>query len=215
MLIQTINGKAAIPLRALPFVTSGLIDGLTLAEFVVTDQKLWPYPVPSLFSIATSGSIRDVPADYLVRMKNEMLQGRTENLELQRRRIPFGVLIWVEEAQALYSAVARDFVDARICEPDVLFGAWSLDPLLSTQEVEFVLEGLSGGSVQSNTLVSKGKLLPNGVDPSLKTLAIQIAQNLAPKQRHKPTRIQVAAILACNISMDKATVERRIRAKWW
>lgn len=216
---RTIDGREAIPLRALPFVTGGLIDGSTIAAILVEQGARSLWPKLDTFVADGFGNKSEVPSHYFVRMQAEMALSATGDVLAKRQRIPPGVLIWADEAEQAFSQLARDLVGSRYRDEESwsppAVGAWMISPPLNSTEYDFIMEGMDRPTSPS-VRHQRGKRLENGARPDWKALAIKHAQDLKDHRRGRtPTREDVAKSMAKELGMNPSTVERAIRAAWY
>lgn len=212
MITITIAGRDAIPLRALPFVSGGFIDGRTLVEVTVDHDRERGWPRLETFTLTPSGQVESIPASWFALMKAET---RTGTREERRAKIPASVLTWVDGAINLFDSMVLDFIGWGPESAPVDIAAWVPNPPLTTAQRDFVFEGIQVNSTMSPIKVPRGKLTQDGVDLSLKDEAIRIARSLMSQNGRRPTRRRVAVELAKTAGMPAATIERRIRASWW
>lgn len=216
MIATEIDGRLAIPLRALPFVTAGAIDGRTLAEVLVADEDPWLYPQLDAFVLDSIGQVRNLSRASFTRMKNEMLAARTGTLEVLRMRIPPGVWVWADQAQALFSSMAYDFLDSTTGTMDCAFGEWSLEPHMDDKERAYIFaEVQNSQQTTEHAGRPRAKRNANGENPSLMPRVQQVAEELRARLKRRPNRREVAARLAATTSMRASTAERQIRSAWW
>lgn len=219
MITRDVDGRTALPLRAVPFVSGGELDARLLAERLVAaagDPK--GHPTLEGFVIEKAGTIRKLDPGDFVRMHYELEAARGQPLEQLRQRIPPGVWVWSDMARALHSSIAYDYYDPVAREMSFVFGNWSLDPLLGDADLEFISAGTALVPCAPNAAKAmQGRLLPDGTDPTLKEPATRIAKEIALRLHRTPTRVEVAKQLLAERPelKKKSTAERRIRASWW
>ncbi len=151
MLTTKIDGRDAIPVRAVPFATGGCFDAHQLIDLFY-DPEAWadgpeiagdePMRAPPTASrVGADGTFAAVPARSwsLLRERARHCGGGAPDSPVQLRLLPAAVFVWLDEIKYLYTEFARVAETVRPV-PAGAFG-WDPNALLSKEEAVIVWEG--------------------------------------------------------------------------
>lgn len=141
-LVITLGKEAYLPLRAVPIVTSGILNTPNLAEMISDPDAFCGViynPIISVFAYQNRG--RPLPVDYqsfsLLRSKS-----RKESPLKSCRHLPAGMLVRRNAAREAFDLLVQEIAPTR---PGMIKPAqtiWIEDPPLSADDFAFILEGL-------------------------------------------------------------------------
>ncbi len=138
-----VGGANALPLRAVPFVTGGLIDGSTICAATVSNAEYHPMPELTLYTLTAGKGFCSLGSGTLMRMKLEVDEGRKlgkSTTEL-RSHIPPGICVLEDEVKQLYQYLFNDFVNSND-RATAAANTWNTSPPMSRAEAAFVNETL-------------------------------------------------------------------------
>jgi hypothetical protein len=244
MLIFEINGRSAIPVRAIPFVTGGSFDAQQIIDLFYDpeshDVGPWAaspdatFAAPRAFRVDAQGTITPVAATSwsLPRERSPYRSKAAPDSPEELALLPPAVFVWRDEFKPFYESFAWDAAGVRT-PPAGAFG-WDEEAMLTKSQEDLVWEafgarrpatisdgqGLTSESAQvalspnEALLVRKTKLSQKGVDPILNARAAEIANVMRAETGRWPTKGGVAKRLSAENGMDEKTVSRRIRKTW-
>ena len=198
-MIFNVQGRPAMALRAIPFVSGGLIDTTSICLYTV-DHKLNPYwPKITPFRLDEHGLAVEIPLALLSRMRPEMddvvLHGGT--IQDLRNCIPPGVYAWESEVFAACSVYS------------INRSRWSTSPIVTKEELAFVLEA---GPAVAGPWHAPKRLGTSEFDPEIQQRADQARIELASKLKRAPTKSEIANELIRNgMHCNASTLIRRFR----
>jgi hypothetical protein len=138
MLSIEVHGRKAIPLRAISYVTGGLIDGNSIAALTVdhAEHPYWNRLQP--FSLDPTGAPVQHHVGQLRRMKQEMEDARRRGGSIAEVRacVPPGLYVWMSDVELAYH---HFFCDC-LCQGDAPLGSWCLAPSISQAQFDFAME---------------------------------------------------------------------------
>jgi hypothetical protein len=142
-----IQGRTAIPVRAIPIATGGCFDAHDIIDLFY-DPETWACgpelrPIPEAFRIDAKGSITCVLATFWSLYRRRAIhQGNAAPDSLgQLSLLPPGVFVWEDQFRTFYSGIAMDAEAVR----DSPAGAypWNGVALLGEEQVSLIWEGFS------------------------------------------------------------------------
>jgi hypothetical protein len=240
MLTCEIDGRVAIPVRALPFVTEGTFDPAELAYLFYDPESHadaeFPAP-PSAFQVARNGNTSRVAATRWKRPRDKLhsLAARpTDSSERIEGLLP-GVFVWRDEFKTFYDFLIRKAAhsDAKGFRPSPAGEwGWDEDAPLTAAEHSLVWEGFDTGrgatadgdgatsprsqaiSPNEAAALLKTKRTAKGVDPELNAHARKVAEEMRRETGLWPSRNAVAAQLRKELGIPVGTILRTIRKTW-
>lgn len=233
MITTPINGREALPLRAIPAATNNFFSpwevvGLLLdpeahySSHQPTHMKNHP-TLPLAQRVLTDGGITFMrPAEHLAWTSKL----RPENILL--RDLPVNIFAWADELRSLVAGIAVEIqLNARLNdrEPPRGYSEWNTDPYLSAEDAQLVQDSLQliQHATSSNRPTSpSGKHIkiygrgPKGVDIDFQQLANAKANKWRTegKRGNDLSKVKIAKAIADEGGFNPATVCRVIRQRW-
>lgn len=142
-LVIKLGGETYFPLRAVPLITSGLLNTPTLAHMISDPEAYYDQQhetILSVYAIKKGGVL--LPVDHLSFAALRSKPAK-ESAIRSSRHLPAGMLVRQTDVQAMFKFVVSEVggnFPGRIKPEQTV---WDENPQLSTTELAFTLEGLS------------------------------------------------------------------------
>ena len=200
-----VNGRRAMPLRAVPFITCGLVDGLSLAAMTTSTEAQSHTPRLAPFCRQASGPPRDLTSGALLRMQREMedAQKRGGSLQELRECIPPDAMVWEDDVLDAYNSIGIELLNMNDGQGPFL-DSWDPKPQVSAAEAAFVNEHTRTDLWKASTTPFQ---VPSAYSADLQSKAEEIARGIALPGGRRPTKEVVAKTL---LEADRAATRNRI-----
>jgi len=227
MLTVTINGREAVPLRAVPYVTHGFLDIRRVAAALFDPEGFdegWGFATgfPRARRLLAANQVEDLRAGshriWAEACTDSNLNGNSLDLI---KLAPAEYFVWRDELESCFRAMDKELDDRAAAitgyEP-FESRAFAVDAYVAPTERDVIMEGFQqppAAAVRSGSGKTTKQL---GIDLQLQAEAEQVAQELkqarGPLSSKLPSRREVATALARKHRLSDGTVQRRIRATW-
>ena len=138
----TLGAETYLPLRAIPIVTSGLLDTPTLAH-MISDPEAYcddtADTVLSVFAYQPTGKL--LPASHLS-FASLQSKSKRESPIVTSRHLPEGMLVKHDAVWSMFNAISHSYSLIRAGLVNPAQTVWNDDPQLSAADRAFTLAGL-------------------------------------------------------------------------
>lgn len=217
MLTVTINGREALPIRALEFVTNGWWSSASVAVLMY-DPNFYPDPFYDFLSPqrrlpdGTSVSIKG--PEFLRMLEQVHTACQTGDRLAVVRALYADVFVWKDIAKELFESNLPHMTEFQSSSwPERQRRLWSENPRVTQEELAVIMEGLRPYAAAEPATKSSPVRDAKGKDETLRQAFIDAATEMRAAGK-KPTRRAVAKRIAPDFDLAVATIVRRTSATW-
>lgn len=228
MLTYEVKNKAgiptrAIPIRAIPLFSPGFLGPADVMDMLVDVECYGEAPMLRPFTVDASGQIHGIhPLGLLYDRESVKSVGNTGSLEQRLEAMPSGVMVWLDEAKAMY-----DFLDyqiflqeSRSARPE-LMRIWFTQPTAPESVRKLVLADkghMTRTSQPKTTSVHKRQRDAHGSNAEVQGVADALATEIHARTGRWPTKKELISgirqKLPTRAESDDKTIEREFKTTW-
>ena len=223
MLTYHVQGKVAIPIRAIPVFSPGFFSPETVMNMLVDVESYGEAPGLQPFTVDKFGQIRPLHPLEL-KYGHDMVVGAasTANIDLMLKAMPADVMVWLHEAKAMYDFLDGQFLlqESRSARSELMRN-WFANPIVSDSVRQIILADKAHMTHTGNpkpTSVSKRQRDTKGTNDDVQKVADKLAQQYHAKHRKWPTKkvllSDIKAQLPDRAGSEEKTIEREFKVTW-
>lgn len=223
MLTYNVQGKSALPIRALPFFSPGFFDPVMVMHMLVDVESYGDAPGLRPFTVDKFGQIHPLHPLELKNARNAVVAAADiANLALMLEAMPADVMVWLSQAKAMYDFLDEQYwlQESRSARPEIM-RHWFTQPYCSESVRQIVLadkDHMARTGHPKPTGIKKRQRDTKGSNADVQTVADRMAKDYYTKHKKWPQKkallSQIRGQLPDRSDASDETIMREFKATW-
>lgn len=222
MLTYNVQGRIAIPIRAIPVISPGFFGPAVVMKMMVDVESYGEAPALHAFRVDKSGQTHSVhPLDMTYECDAVVRAASTADLKMMLSAMPADVMVWSDDAKAMYDFLDHEVFlqESRSARPETM-RHWFSKPSVSDSVRQIILAGkehmtLTGYPKPASS--NKRQRDIKGSNDAVQQAAEELAREYHAKHSRWPKKKGLLSGIAAKLphrTADPLTLLREFKVTW-
>lgn len=223
MLTYTVQGRIALPIRAIPLHCPRLFSPAEVMNMLVDVESYGEAPGLHPFKVNKFDQIQRLhPLELSYDRDAVVSAASTSNLDSMLDAMPADVMVWLDDAKAMYDHMDKEIflAEARSARPEVM-RVWLDQPTISDNLLQKVLAGgahMSRPDIRQSTIFKNRQRDTKGSNVEVQEIADRLAKDYHAKKQLWPKKKELISGIKAQLhrrhGASNETIEREFKVTW-